>query len=165
MNREELEELHYIAPICNLGSIMSLGLLSHRRADKVEHSSIAMEEIQSRRARKTVPAGRALHQYVNLYINARNKILFKIKDQHANLCVLRVSTEVLDLPGVVVADRNASSDYARFAPAPDGLQHIDKRMVFANYWTHSDDPIEEWRHGSIMCAEILVPDHVRPCYI
>jgi len=165
MKREELKELHYITPIRNLCSIMTLGLLSHRRAEAVGHRSIAMEEIQTRRAKKTVPGGLALHEYVNLYINARNKMLFKIKDKHADLCVLCIDPCLFDLPGVVVVDQNASSDYARFEPAPKGLQYIDKRLVYAHYWTHPENPIEEFRHGSIMCAEVLVPHRVDPCYI
>jgi len=74
-----------------------------------------------------------------------------------------VNTDVLDLPDVIVVDRNASSNYARFAPSASGLQNIDRDLVFAEYWTHSD-PIEEWYHGSIMCAEVLVPDRVDPCF-
>lgn len=164
MNREDLTELHYITPLNNVASIISHGILSYRHAKKVPHSSIAMEEIQDRRAKKIVPGGLPVHKYVNLYICARNKMLYKVKDKHAELCILRVNTAVLDLPGVVVVDRNASSDYARFAPAPEGLQNVDRDLVFAKYWTHPD-PIETWRHGTIICAEVLVPDRVDPRFI
>jgi len=145
---------------------MSLGILSHNRAKKVPHNSIAMPEIQDRRANTVVPGGRRLHDYANLYINARNKMLYKRRNQHADLCILCVDVEVLNLPGVVITDRNASScDYVRFSPAPDGLRYIDKELVFARYWTHPGDPIEEMRHGSIICAEVLVPDRVNTKYI
>jgi len=93
------------------------------------------------------------------------RVLRQGKVQHTDLCILRVQTDILDLPNVVVADRNASSDYARFAPVPDGLQNVHRDLVFAEYWTHPDNPIEEWRHGSIMCAEVLVPDRVDPDFI
>ena len=164
MNRSDLQELHYITPISNVNSILSRGILSHRRAGNIQHNSVAMQEIQERRAKKVVPGGRPLHDYVNLYINARNKMLYKVKDQHADLCILRMNPDVLDLPGVVVVDRNASSNYARFAPSPSGLQNVDSALVFAEYWTHPN-PIAEWRHGSIMCAEVLVPDRVDPSFI
>ncbi|MBI3609803.1 MAG: DUF4433 domain-containing protein [Nitrospirae bacterium] len=160
MERDDLEELHYITPIKNIPSICRLGILSHRKAETLKHESVAMEEIQKRRAKKTVPPGRLLHDYVNLYICARNKMLFKIHSQHEKLCILRIGPTVLDLPRVIVSDRNASSDYARFEPAPSGLRVIDRDLVFAKYWTHPDDPFEEMRHGSIKCAEVLVPDSV-----
>lgn len=164
MNREELQELHYIAPISNVASIISRGILSHKRAKKIIHNSVAMETIQEKRSKKIVPGGRPLHEYANLYICARNKMLYKIRTKHAELCVLSVSPDVLDLPGVVVVDRNASSTYARFAPAPAGLQNIDRDHVFSKYWTHQN-LIETWRHGSIICAEVLVPDRVNPRFI
>jgi len=92
-------------------------------------------------------------------------MLFKIKDRHTELCVLCISTDVLDLRGVIISDQNASSDYVLFVSAPDGLRVVDRDKVFATYWTHPDNPIEEMRHGSIMCAEVLVPDRVEPRYI
>ena len=169
MKRDDLLELHYITTISNVGSIMSHGILSHKRVKRIQHDSVAMQVIQDRRKKKTVPRGRPLHDYVNLYINARNKMLFRVlhhgEVQHSELCILRVKTDVLDLPDVVVVDRNASSDYARFIPAPDGLRNVDGDLVFAEYWTHPDNPIEEWRHGSIMCAEVMVPDLVDPDFI
>ncbi len=59
----------------------------------------------------------------------------------------------------------SSTGYARFEPSPKGLKNIDKDLVFAQYWSHPDDPIESMRHGSIVCAEVLVPDRVEPKYI
>jgi hypothetical protein len=167
MKQEELSELHYITPIGNVASILQHGILSHRRAVKMEHQSVAMQEIQNRRKQVVVPGGRPLHEYANLYFNARNKMLFKVKSQEGDkdICVLRVSVDILDLPQVVIADRNASSDHVRFAGSPAGLALVDKNLVFAEFWTHPGDPIEEMRHGSIICAEVLVPDRVKPGFI
>lgn len=167
LSREHLKELHCIQPIENIASILNLGILSHERAKAVRHKSVAMEEIQDRRARVTIPGtGRKLHTYANLYINGRNKMMFKLLHGpgHEQLCILRVSTDVLDLDGVIVADRNASTDLVRFAPAPGGLGNIKKELVFAQYWNH-DDPIAKQRHGAIVCAELLVPDVVAPKHI
>lgn len=162
MDPEDLKELHYVTPIKNLESIMSRGILSHRLAKKMPHDSVAMEEIQTRRAKKVVPGGRRLHEYANLYINARNKMMSKLVFQFGDkdFCVLRVATEVLDLPGVVVTDQNASSNYALFEPAPRGMRIVDSNLVFARSWKHPENVIEEFRHGSVICAEVLVPDRI-----
>lgn len=166
MKREELSELHYITPISNLPSIYVRGLLSHNKVKRVEHESVAMPEIQERRAKVAVAGGRPLHDYVNLYFHARNPMMYVRRLNHMNLCVLRVGTGVLDLPGVVVTDCNASSDYVRFAPAPKGLSIVDPELVFAEYWTHPDlDLIEAYRRKSARCAEVLVPDRVDQRYI
>ncbi len=164
MNRNELEELHYITTIRNVPSIMSKGILSHKRVKKINHNSVAMEVIQERRERKLVPGGRPLHEYVNLYFHARNPMLYVRQSQHTDLCILRVSAEILDLSGVVIADSNASSNYARFAPAPKGLSIVDKDLTFAAYWTHPD-PFEAMRRKSAKCAEVLVPDRIDPVFI
>jgi hypothetical protein len=164
MKRTEVKELHYITPIANLPSICSSGILSHKLAHKVDHESVAMAVIQERRAQKRIPGGLRLHEYANLYINARNKMMYSCKDRHNELCVLRISPDVFDLPGVIVTDRNASSDWVLFSSVREGLKMIDKDAVFSLYWTHTD-LIEQYRHGSIMCAEVLVPERVEPTYL
>lgn len=160
MQRDQLNELHYITPLVNVPSILERGLLSHRRAKAFSHDSVAMAEIQDRRTRVRVPGGRPLHEYVNLYFHARNPMLYKRLPMHGSLCVLRVSTDVFDLPGVVIADRNASSGYVRFGPVPGGLALLDHHDVFAESWQHPEDQIATWRHASVKCAEVLVPDSV-----
>lgn len=164
MNRDDLKELHYITTIRNVPSILSKGILSHKRAKKINHNSVAMEVIQERRKNKIVPGGRPLQDYVNLYIYARNPMLYVLQSRHVDLCILRVSIEILDLPGVIITDRNASSNYARFAPAPKGLFIVDKDLTFAEYWTHPD-PFEAMRRKSAKCAEVLVPDRIDPDFI
>jgi hypothetical protein len=164
MKRHELHELHYITPICNVPSILQHGLLSHVRAKQHRPSSVAMPEIQDRRSRVAVPGGRKLHEYVNLYISARNPMLYKRLDQRDQLCILSVSTEVLDLPGVVISDGNASSDYVRFAAAPGGLAIVNRELTFADDWT-DPDRIQYFRKKSAKCAEVLVPDRVEARYL
>lgn len=164
MNRADLVELHYIAPIANLASIMQHGIVSHRLAEGIRHASVAMTEIQELRVGVVVPGGRPLHDYVNLYLCARNPMMYKRKDDHDTLCVLRVSTAVLDLPGAVITDRNAAARDAQFMPSPGGLAAIDRELVFAEYWT-DNDLFAYWRKKSAKCTEVLVPDRVPPSYL
>jgi len=164
MKRSELTELLYIAPIVNLSSILRLGILSHNRAKSVKHQSVAMEEIQDRRANVTVPKGKKLHDYVNLYICARNPMMYKCQAQYKELCVLRVSPDVIDLIGVIITDGNASGDYVRFLAAPKGLEIVNRDWTFADDW-RNPDPIQYYRKKAAKCAEILVPDKVGPQYI
>ncbi|MDP3297775.1 MAG: DUF4433 domain-containing protein [Thermodesulfovibrionia bacterium] len=164
MTFDELQELHYITPIENMGPILKIGILSHHKAARIFHKSVAMDEIQERRKKVVVPGGRPLHHYVNLYFHARNPMMFKRKDFHKELCVVKVNKDVLNLPQVVITHGNASSDYVRFYTAADGLKAIDKERVFARYWNH-DDPIEKFRHIFEKCAEVLVPEKVAVDFI
>ena len=164
MMRSELHELGYIVPIATVPSILQRGILSHRRAEKIAHESIALQDVQDLRAGKTVPNGRALHEYANLYICPRNPMLLKKSGIREQICVLQVSSDVLDIHNVVVADSNAASKYVRFRPAPSGLAIVDRERTFAEWWTH-DDQIEQWRHSAQKCAEVLVPDVVPAQYV
>jgi hypothetical protein len=161
MNREALLELHFIAHFDNMVSICRTGILSHNRAESICHRSVASEIIQNRRRSKSVPRGKPLHDYANLYFHGRNPMLFKLKHEygHAELCILSIRPEVLDINGVIITSCNAASDYVLFEPAPDGLDIVDKELVYARYWTDPDQ-FEKWRRASIKCAEVLVPDCV-----
>jgi hypothetical protein len=165
MERSELRELHYITRIENLSSIIKNGIVCNRKSQRLGAVSIALAEVQEKRSGKRVPEGLMLHEYVNLYVNARNPMLSCRRGMYGKICVLRVDCGVLDLAGVVITDRNAASKYARFAAAPGGLSIIDSERTFAEWWTHEDDQIAEWRHKSAMCAEVLVPERVAPAHI
>ena len=148
-------------PIGNVPSTMQHGILSYERASKLSHHSVAMQEVQDRRDQKQVPGGLKLHQYANLYFHARNPMLYKRKDEAADLCVLRVSTAVCDVQGVVLADCNASSDYVRFLH-PSQWNLLDFDDIYAMDWRHPGDPPAYYRHRSRKCAEVLVPHRVEP---
>jgi len=164
VERCELTELHYITPTANVPSICEFGILSFLKAAKLDHESVAMTEIQSRRAHKAVPNGRPLHHYVNLYICARNPMLHSRLSSHERLCVVRVSPDVLSIPGAVVTTANASSDWGRFAAAPEGLRLVNRDLVFAEDWTDSN-AIAYYQKKSAKCAEVLVPDRVDPRFL
>ncbi len=95
MDPKDVKDLNYITPIENLPSIFKRGILSHKLAKKIPHRSVAMEEIQDRRKIKVVPRGRPLHEYVNLYFDARNPMLYKRRDQHLAICVLKIDPKVM----------------------------------------------------------------------
>jgi len=151
-------------PLANVPSVLQRGILSHERASKIEHESAAMQEIQERRDRKRVPGGLRLHQYANLYFHARNPMLYKRKENASNLCILRISTDVRHVQGVVITDQNAASDWVRFLH-PDQYRLLDFDTIFAMDWRHPNDPIALRRHRLQKCAEVLVPHVVEPTFL
>jgi hypothetical protein len=157
-------ELHCIMPIDNIPSVLQHGILSYEHAAKLKHHSVAMQPVQDKRDQKQVPGGLKLHQYANLYFHARNPMLFKRKDEASNLCVINVAIAVLRLPGTVISDQNAASDYVRFLhPSQWKLLAFDD--IYALDWRHPDDQIAFWRHKARKCAEVLVPQQVDPQFL
>src|SRR5438552_9835986 len=132
-----VKEFQSIMPLDNIPSVLKYGILSNERAEKLLHRSVAMQEVQERRDVRKVPGGLKLHQYANLYFHARNPMLFKRKEAVARLCVLRISTEVRHIDGVVITDRNASSDYVRFLH-PSQADVLDYDTIFAMDWRHTN---------------------------
>ncbi len=166
MQRSEVGELHYITCVENLPAITREGLLSHDAVRGLDHVSIAHEGVQDLRATKLV-AGRPLHKYVNLYFWARNPMLYlrHVGERRPGLCVLSINHRVLDLPGVVVTDRNAATNWHRAQyVASGGLAIVDPDRTFAERWTHAD-PLEYERRKTATQAEVLVPNHVDRRYI
>lgn len=164
MHRSEVDELYYIVPLDNIASIITTGILSNARASRIAHSSVAMTAIQERRDNVRVPGGRPLHEYANLYFCARNPMMFKIVRTSGSdgIAVLAVDASILEAPGVVIADGNASSGYTRFAASPSGLVLIDHVRVHAERWDRYELPPDYWEHKRVKCAEVLVPDRVPP---
>ena len=164
MKLEELGELHYITPILNVPSILDNGILSFNKTKDINHESCASSEVQGRRMRVIVPGGKPLHDYANLYFNARNPMMYRLKDNHLSLAVLAITPNIIGQPGVIISDCNAARDMALFKPAPDGLELVDLQLIYAEDWRHPN-PIEYYEHQGKMCAEVLVPDKIDKSYI
>ena len=168
MDRDEVKELHFITPIDNLDSILMRGILSHNRARRLPHRSVAMESVQDIRRGKSVPGGLSLHSYANLYFHARNPMMFCLKDE-PDLVVVRVSPDVLDIPDTVVTDGNSATWNTRFDPSSEGLANLDSELVFATYWT-DNNYMRYLEKKRARCAEVLVPnlvssEYIEGCYV
>jgi hypothetical protein len=160
---QRVTEFQCIMPMENIPSVLEHGILSHERAAKLRHHSVAMTEVQDKRDAKQVPGGMRLHQYANLYFHARNPMMFSRQGQAANLCVLRVTVNVMNLDGTVLADRNASSDWVRFLH-PSQWALLDFDAIYAVDWRHTDR-FEYFARKSTKCAEVLVPHRVEPRFL
>ncbi len=157
-------ELHCIMPIANIPSVLEHGLLSHERVCRLPHTDVSMGDVQDRRDKVRVPGGLRLHQYANLYFDARNPMMSRRRNMVNSLCVLRYSVQVLQLDGAIITDQNAASRYVAFWP-PSSINMLDFDLIFAEDWTHNDDQIAYWRHKSIKCAEVLVPNTINCDYL
>lgn len=111
MNKNDVTELHFITYIDNVPSIMEQGILSHNKSKKFNPRDISEKGVQDRRAVKKIPGiNKSLHDYVNLYFDAHNPMLSARRAENNEICVLRVKCSVLDIEGVIVADKNAARE-------------------------------------------------------
>ena len=166
MNRSDITEFHYITAIGNMKSILDRGILCHRLAGSCQHVSVADNDVQNRRSNKQIPGtSKTIHDYVNLYFDAHNPMLSRLRDKNNSICILQIRPDVLDLPEVIVSDMNAARNWARFKQVEDGLDMIDKSVVFAVSWKYPDEPSKEDEYKRKKCAEILVPECIGTEYL
>lgn len=162
MRFEEIDELHYIAAVANLESILRRGILNQTDAKRLKPIDISDPKVQEIRRGVKVPCGRggSLNSYANLYICARNPMLFKVKPK--DVLVVRVEPAVFELPDVVVTDGNAASvEYTAFRSGKAGLQIVAREDVFRENW-YDPVPAVYYRQKHRKCAEVLVPGRVPP---
>ncbi|MEP0815091.1 MAG: DUF4433 domain-containing protein [bacterium] len=164
MLKDEFSELHYITPIFNVESILRFGILCNKEAAKLPHHSIADDEIQERRQDKRLPNGLTIHRCANVYFYARNAMMYRRQALHRSICVLRINPSVLDIDRVLVSDRNASRDLVRFGTPDEMIPLLKFTDIFRKSWDVGDEA-ERYRLKGTMCAEVLVPNRIDPCYI
>ena len=152
-------------PIDNIPSVIKHGILSYDQAQRFNHTSVAMDDVQRRRDRVIIPkVEKRLHSYANLYFTHHNPMMYKRQNQAENLCILVINSEIMDVFGCILADQNAASSLVRFYAPSKGIQAIRFDKVFAKYWT-SDDYYESHSNKLIKCAEVLIPDVVPYSYV
>lgn len=171
MKQSDIPELHYITAIHNVPSIMRLGILcrSHMTDGAIDHIDIAKEAVRQRRGKLT-PSGAELYEYVNLFINARNAMLYALLREgwEDSICVLRVSTSVLDIPHVVIGAGSVAGSGVRFydfGRVAEGLETLNADEVLGDNWAHERHDGYREHLKSIMLSEVLVPDCVPAKYI
>jgi hypothetical protein len=130
---------------------------------------LALPEVQERRNAKRVPNGLPIHDYVNLYFDARNPMMYSRLNRRGELVIVRVDPAVMSQPGAIITDGNAASESTLFLPSPAGLVQLDESLVYAHSW-NDPDPWRKIEKRRARCAEVLIPDRVRPdglggCYV
>lgn len=156
--------VYSIMPIANIPSVLQYGIVCFDQVQRMQHSSIAMDEVQARRSNVEIPNGLPLHQYANLYFSFHNPMLYKRKDIAGELCILAFSSAVMDIEGCILTDRNAATSLVRFFSPLEGVEKLDFAKIHAQYWT-DPDPIIQREKKAIKCAEVLIPHCISADYI
>jgi len=123
-----IEEFQCIMPIRNIPSVMQHGIVSHDLAERLEHESVALEDVQAKRTGKQIPGGGKLHSYANIYFHARNPMMSRRRGEAEELCVLRIRPDILKIAGTIVTDQNAASNYVKFLP-PAAIKSLNLNYI------------------------------------
>lgn len=158
--------IYNLVSIENVKSILKEGLLSKNEmlSKGIQSTSVANDDVQSRRDAVRVPNGLELHDYANVYMDFRNPMLSSLRHKNNDICIICIDPKILNIPGVVMTDMNAARTLVIFYEVNYGLENINFRKIFMDNWT-SDDPTIYNDNKGAKCAEILVPHRIDPMYI
>lgn len=155
---------YYIAHIENVPGILCHGILTLHEVQRrgLTHRDVADPDVQDRREEKLEPVyGRSIHDYVPLYINPRNPMLYRlcrtegIADQ---LVILEVSPKVLLNHAYVFTDGNAACSETRFGQSWSTAT-LSRHVLEAPTWYRYPDGRRR------RCAEVLIHPRVEPHYL
>ena len=162
MNRPK--HFYYITHKDNLKSILKKGILSRSQTKENLWTKIFKQGIKSihsedvvQRRKDTQFRGRSLWDYANVYFQARNSMLFSVKEKFGkeNIIVLQINSDILNIPSAGITDGNAASQSTNFFEDIDrGLSVLNQNQFDKQYWSDKDDS-----KRTIM-AEALVPDQI-----
>jgi hypothetical protein len=160
-----IRELYYITHVENLPSILNNGIFSHKLILEkgIKYTPIYNEEIVSRRKAITVPDGRSLWDFANLYFQARNPMMYKVVCDKPpnNIAVIGVGKSILERPDVLLTTGNAAHSQTEFPPVSQKAKVLPliAKEIDRVYWNDADGSKRK------IMAECLVPDIIPPEYI
>lgn len=163
----KLRGLYYITHINNLPSILEKGILCHRTVEeeKINFTPIYDEAIvDSRRDKKVADKGN-LWDFVNLYFQPRNAMLYRVlffsEVNPEKIIIIGLKNSILDRNDIFVTNGNAISPSTEFFSSKDAQKHIKsiREKTDKEWWTSEDGSKRE------LMAECLIPGSVNPKYI
>ncbi len=151
IKKYNIKYLYHITNICNLQSILKHGLLSHHQAhtQKLIINDLSNQSVQIRRSSKII-YNTPLHEYVCLYFNPKNPMLYVLKEKQNEILLIGVNPQLLSDPNTIFSDGNAASDNTKFYRKASYLEKLRWDIINSNSWHNIQDG------KRIKCAEILV---------
>jgi hypothetical protein len=148
----------------NLESILSNGLMSHKRVNvyKLIRKDISNQKLQKKRDRIEKVFGKNIQDYVPLYINPQNPMMGseKVKNYGSNIVLLEV------IPHILVQEENTLFSDGNAAQRETKIYHNQNEMENINWQLLQEG---KWKIGTeshrVMCSEVLVPEIVEVFYI
>lgn len=162
---DKMSEIFHMTHSGNLKNILLYGLQNHYNAYK--KVDISNREVNDRREKVEHIYGRKIHDYVPFYFNPRNAMLYPSRD-NIHVVILGIDVKVIKdhRTGVLISDRNAAVNNARFSKYLPDLQNqnfINFNEVFSQRWCNKDG--KNYDIMQKMMAEILIDDIVCSRYI
>jgi len=165
----KLRGLYYITHIDNLSSILEKGILSHKKImeENIKFTPIYDADIVATRKEKKVIEGKNLWDFVNLYFQPRNAMLYRVvffgNVNKEDIIIIGLKSSILENKNIFITTGNAASPQTEFISSnvsniKEYLKNI-REKTDKEWWSSADGSKRE------MMAECLIPEKVGPEYI
>ena len=146
-----IEYLYHMTEVSNLENIFKHGLLSHNEAHSkgLNQTDIALPEVNQLRAGKTPIYGISLHEFVPMYFNPRNPMLFLRKDLENRIVIIAIDRRAIYQDKSMFSDGNAANKPTRFYNDLSDLDKLNWTCIQDDYWPNYQDG------KRVKCAETL----------
>ncbi|WP_205101223.1 DarT ssDNA thymidine ADP-ribosyltransferase family protein [Marinitoga litoralis] len=155
------EKFYYITPYENAIKIFKSGYI-YSREYAIRKSYIEKDysdrDVQNRRRYKKLPNKKMLYEYVPLYINPRNAMLYRYLKEKRNIVILEISNKILRIYDHYFSIKNASAEDAIFTKNIKDLE-LKKDMIFSKNW-YGNKELKQ-----IMQSEVLIYEKISVKYI
>lgn len=156
-----VSSLWHMTHIQNVQNIVKHGLFSHQSPQLLALNAIDISDhdVQRWRTKADPHYGLSLHDYVPLYINPRNPMLYRRKEMQRDICLIEVSLDALEKGCFLISDGNAASGNTKFFKSTADLRFLPWDVLRSSFWTDFDDGKRK------ACSEVLVPNSIEPRFI
>ena len=154
--------LFHMTHIENLKSIVEHGLHSHNSAP--DYHDISNPAVNNRRERTDPIHNQPLHEYVPMYFNPRNAMLFQKQAEYkSDIVILEVDRRACLSNYTLFTERNAASDGCRFVYCPSEVKTFLWPRIYSRDW--SADGVVNVETKQLMMSECLVYRHIGAEYL
>ena len=151
LNQFGITYLYHMTHKNNLENILRNGLLSHTKAHAgLNQVDIADDQVNTRRERKETIYNRSIHDYVPLYFNPKNPMLFRRRNIQNDILIFAIDRNLILNPNSIFTDGNAASQGTRFFNSTGQLRQLNWQCINGEFWNEFSDG------KRIKCAEVLV---------
>lgn len=144
--------LYHMTHKDNLQNILQNGLKSHNeaRTNGLTRVDIADNQVNDRRSKREPIYNRSIHDYVPLYFNPKNPMLFRRRDIQNDIVILAINRNILYQENIIFTDGNAATNATSFYNNPEELNKLNWSCINAEYW---NDIVDGKR---LKCSEVLI---------
>ncbi|OBT12022.1 hypothetical protein A9264_16065 [Vibrio sp. UCD-FRSSP16_10] len=152
--------LYHMTHISNLVGIFENGLFSHNKVKN--YTDISNNVVNERRRGKDNPHKISLHQYVPLYFNPRNAMLFTCQKKYGkDMVILEIDKSVISNDYTLFSEGNAARKDSKVTTNKLDLANFRWQEINSLAWSNVAEGVNE-SLKSLMMSECLILNRIGP---